>query len=419
MTRGSRGASHHAIVPNVNTIGELRTIWPRLTLDERKLFDVVARSYLAAVMSDYRYRQTTVTLDVRGFEFRAVGRQPVEAGWRGAFPGWQPEEEKDAAAQALPVLTDGESARLREPAIEDKETRPPPHYREGTLIEAMQNAWRYIDDEPLRERLREAKGIGTPATRAEIIAGLKRQGFLTAQGKHIVPTERGLALFEVLRRADPALVDPGVTAELECLLDNVLTGRQPMMGAIDAVCDSARRIIGTLAARSDDRTPLPGAGTAADGDRPPTAAMKKFAASLAKSQGVKPPRGYTKSAAVCRAFLDEHAGSRGPSHGARTQVDGGESRHVPGRKTASATRHGTGSDMKPPGRAPRGDRGTRSPGAATVGDTSLLARATGTPLRIPYGNNELAFQLGAQYGPKGWYAPPGVDLAAFRERGWL
>ena len=347
------GASHHAIIPNVNTIGELRAIWPRLTLDEKKLFDVVARSYLAAVMPDYRYRQTTVMLDVRGFEFRAAGRQPVEAGWRDAFPGWQPEEEKNATAQALPVLTDGESAQLREAAIEDKETRPPPRYREGTLIEAMQNAWRFVDDEALRERLREAKGIGTPATRAEIIAGLKRQGFLAAQGKHIVPPERGLALFEVLRRADPALVDPGVTAELECLLDDVLVGRQPMIGAIDAICDSARRIIGTLAARSHDQTPLPGTGAAADGDRPPTAAMKTFAASLAKSKGIKPPRGYTKSAAVCRAFLDEHAGSRSRSHGMTTRVDGGESRDVPRRKTANSTRHSTVSGTKPPTPAAR------------------------------------------------------------------
>ena len=235
----------------MNTIGELKEIWPRLSPDEKKLFDAVARTYLAAVMPDYRYRQTTVTLDVRGFEFRASGRQPIEAGWRDAFPDWRPDDEKGEAAQALPVLRDGETARLRDPEIEDKETRPPPRYKEGTLIEAMQNAWRFVGDEALRERLKEAKGIGTPATRAEIIAGLKKQGFLAAQGKNIVPTERGLALFGVLERADPGLVDPGVTAEMECLLDDVLTGRQEMMGAIDAVCDSARRIIGRLAARGD------------------------------------------------------------------------------------------------------------------------------------------------------------------------
>ena len=69
----------------------------------------------------------------------------------------------------------------------DKETRPPPRYNEGTLIEAMQNAWRFVDDEVLRDRLKEAKGIGTPATRAEIIGGLKKQSFLMAQGKHIGP----------------------------------------------------------------------------------------------------------------------------------------------------------------------------------------------------------------------------------------
>ena len=69
-----------------------------------------------------------MTLDVRGFEFRA------------AFPDWTPEDGKGEAAQPLPSLRDGERARLRDPAIDDKETRPPPRYREGTLIEAMQNA---------------------------------------------------------------------------------------------------------------------------------------------------------------------------------------------------------------------------------------------------------------------------------------
>ena len=122
--KGLEGASHHAIVPNVNRIGDLREVWPRLTADEKKLFDAVARSYLASVMPDYRYRQTTVTLDVRGFEFRATGRQSIEAGWRSAFPDWKPDEEKGEAAQALPPLRDGEAARLRDPEVEDKETRP-------------------------------------------------------------------------------------------------------------------------------------------------------------------------------------------------------------------------------------------------------------------------------------------------------
>jgi reverse gyrase len=90
------------------------------------------------------------------------------------------------------------------------------------------------------------KSYRTPATRAEIIGGLKKQGFLIAPGKNIVPTETGLSLFGVLKQADPALVDPGVTAQLECLLDDVVVGKQEMVAAIDAVCDVAERIISKL-----------------------------------------------------------------------------------------------------------------------------------------------------------------------------
>jgi DNA topoisomerase III len=307
--KGLEGASHHAVIPNVNTVDDLREIWPRLSTDEKKLFDVIARAYLAAIMPDFRYRQTTATLDVRGFAFRAAGRQPIDLGWRAAFPDWQPADEKGDDAQLLPALRNGEIARLENPTIEDKETRPPPRYNEGTLIEAMQNAWRFVDDEVLRERLKAAKGIGTPATRAEIIGGLKKQGFLIAQGKNIVPTETGLSLFGVLKQADPALVDPGVTAQLECLLDEVLTGRQEMVGAIDAVCHVAQRIIGKLTEGAGaGGPPLLGAVVNGDaGGRPPTPAMKRFADSVARQKGIRPPAGYTKSGTICRAFLDQHA----------------------------------------------------------------------------------------------------------------
>jgi DNA topoisomerase-3 len=287
--KGLEGASHHAVIPNVNTIDKLPEVWPRLSSDERKLFDVIARAYLAALMPDFRYRQTTTTLDVCGFEFRASGRQPIELGWRAAFPDWQPADEKGDEAQLLPPLRNGETAQLHDPKIENKETRPPPRYNEGTLIEAMQNAWRFVDDEVLRARLKEAKGIGTPATRAEIIGGLKKQGFLISEAKHIVPTEAGLSLFGVLKQADPALVDPGVTAQLECLLDDVVVGKQEMVSAIDAVCDVAQRIIGKLKDGAACERPLLGAavgnGPAA---YPPTPAMKRFADSLARQNGIKP-----------------------------------------------------------------------------------------------------------------------------------
>jgi DNA topoisomerase III len=439
--KGLAGASHHAVIPNVNTVDTLREVWPRLSGDERRLFDVIARSYLAAMMPDFRYRQTTATLDVRGYLFRAAGRQPIELGWRAAFPDWQPADEKGEDAQLLPALRHGETATLCDATVEDKETRPPPRYNEGTLIEAMQNAWRFVADEALQERLKEAKGIGTPATRAEIIRGLKAQDFLTADGKHIVPTERGLALFAVLEKADPALVDPGVTAQMERLLDEVLVGQQEMIGAIDAVCAQASRIIGRLqeGAGDVDARLLGGVAREAGPDRPPTPAMKSFVDSLARQKGLKPPRGYTSSGATCRAFLDQHApkkdgtqphadvGSGRPSPVRRTVANRrppdqraadvpaakvaselGDKRTMPGRK--AVVRKRKASAGKPRSTRPsKGAAELRSPEAAS-GDT---------PLRIPFGNKEAALQLGARYRAGGWYAPAGVDLACFRERGWL
>jgi DNA topoisomerase III len=302
--KGLEGASHHAVIPNVNTIDKLQEIWPRLS-SEKKLFDVIARAYLAALMPDFHYRQTTAALDVRGFEFRATGRQPIDLGWRAAFSEWQPADEKGDEAQLLPPLRNSETAQLQDPKIEDKETRPPPRYNEGTLIEAMQNAWRFVDDEVLRDRLKEAKGIGTPATRAEIIGGLKKQGFLIAQGKNIVPTETGLSLFDVLKQADPALVDPGVTAQLECLLDDVVVGKQEMIGAIDAVCDVAERIISKLKEGATVGGPslLGSAGSNGTATYPPTPAMKRFADSLVRQKRIKPPPGYKTSISICRKFL--------------------------------------------------------------------------------------------------------------------
>jgi DNA topoisomerase-3 len=311
--KGLEGASHHAVIPNVNTVDRLREVWPQLSIEEKRLFDVIARAYLAAMMPDFRYRQTTATLDVAGFVFKASGRQPIELGWRAAFPEWTPADEKGDGAALLPAIEHGETARLRDPTIEAKETRPPPRYHEGTLIEAMQNAWRFVDDELLRDRLKEAKGIGTPATRAEIIAGLKRQNFLVAQGKNIVPTETGLQLFGILRQADPALVDPGLTAQLECLLDDVVIGRHEMTGAIAAVCDVATRIIGKLTSGAPGAAlsvigsgAKPATGGAA-ADRPPTPAMKRFALALARQKHVRLPTGYATSIAICRAFLQQHA----------------------------------------------------------------------------------------------------------------
>ncbi|GLR79545.1 DNA topoisomerase [Azospirillum oryzae] len=253
------GVSHHAVIPNVNVLDDLESRLVRLTDDEKRLFALICRSYLAAVMPDYEYRQTSVTMPVpvpsaeggKPVAFRAVGRIPLKLGWKAAFGSAESDDRsggkaEEDAEQTLPPLTDGESAILTDPKVEAKRTQAPPRYNEGTLVDAMQNAWRFVEDPALRDRLKEAKGIGTPATRAEVIKGLRKQNLLGADGKWLVPTPAGLHLFETLRAAAPTLVDPGTTALWEMKLDEVVTGRADFRRVIDAIATEAERLIGAL-----------------------------------------------------------------------------------------------------------------------------------------------------------------------------
>ncbi|WP_207539617.1 DNA topoisomerase [Sabulicella rubraurantiaca] len=459
--KGLEGASHHAIIPNANTVGDLPKILPRLSADEAKMFDIVARSYLAALMPDFLYRQTTVTLDVNGHEFRASGGIPTSPGWKAVYDTSEDEkvakteagEKDDADAdQTLPPLRDGELATLSDAKLLEKQTKPPPRYTEGTLIEAMQNAWKFVEDEALRERLKEAKGIGTPATRAEVIKGLKAQQFLEAKGKNVVPTGRGLALYSLLLQAEPMLVDPGVTATWEMRLDDVLTGREKFGRAIMSICDDAQQAIDRLKAYAAQGGAVPGA--LGDTTRPPTPAMKGFAERLAQQKGLSLPKGYSKDGDLVRAFLDQHAPKRdtapGEGEGPRPpseaqlrfaeKISGEIGKPIPDDARASSKALSAWIDKHMPKRggkaisAPKGEAKGRGKAARSAGMAparpapEAVSRtpakgapppAGATPLKIPFGNKERAIAMGAKYTAEGWFAPAGTDLAAFREAGWL
>ena len=181
--------------------------------------------------------------------------------------------------------------------------------------------------------------------------------------------------------------------------------------------------------------------------------MKRFADSIARQKGIKPPPGYTKSGSVCRAFLDQHApkkagseaaGEPGPKPASPAQMSFAEKIAqekgiaIPDETKASATamsawiesNQGTGrgrcsrtTGNKPP-RSTAQKKRTRkrtsdNAAAAAPPNPARQDAGTDTPLRIPYGNKEVALKLGARYRSGGWYAPPGVDLAAFEKRGWL
>jgi DNA topoisomerase III len=332
------GVSHHAIVPNVNVMDDLEARIARLSDDEKRLFALICRSYLAAVMPDYEYQQTVVVMQVpvpeleptggpgASAEFRAVGRIPLKMGWKAAFGASEPEPERNAfearmgdakkgdgdTEQALPNLANGQPATLSKLKVQAKVTVPPPRYNEGTLVDVMQNAWRFVADEALRERLKEAKGIGTPATRASIITGLKRQNLLAADGKLVVPTAAGLQLFEVLRAAAPALVDPGTTAVWEMRLDDVVLGKADFRAVIDEIADEAERLIAVLRAHKGGtvdleqkpafkgKRPSTGRSEGKGGDGKPSAAARK-PASRGRADSADDPKPKRAAAAKPRA----------------------------------------------------------------------------------------------------------------------
>ena len=367
--KGLEGIAHHAVIPNVNVLDDLQPRLDRLSDDEKRLFALICRSYLAAVMPDYEYRQTVATMNVPvaggpAAEFRATGRVPLRLGWKAVYGATLPDdEEAKDAEQTLPPLADGETATLTDPRVEAKRTQPPPRYSEGTLVEAMQNAWRFVQDPALRERLKEAKGIGTPATRAEIIKGLKRQNLLTADGKFVVPTAGGLQIFELLRQAAPSLVDPATTARWEMRLDDIVSGRGDFRMVIDGIAKAAGELIavlqshpgntvdlgvsapasnrgrrqapakrrtrprstdiagGTLpsgrrsspkvagsiaAAKLEATSTPPDRGFTTDGTTP-TAKMVAYAKSLASNKKVQLPPRYDQDFETCRRFLDQHS----------------------------------------------------------------------------------------------------------------
>src|SRR4051812_24013476 len=361
---GLAGVAHHAVVPNVKVMADLEARVARLGEDEKRLFALVCRSYLAAVMPDHEYRRTTARMDVGGHEFRAVGRITLRAGWRAVYGAGDPEGggragEGREAEEPLPPLRDGEVAALSGARVEAKRTQAPPRYGEGALVDAMQNAWRFVEDPAQRERLKEAKGIGTPATRAAVIEGLKRQGLLAPSGRWIVPTAAGLELHALLSGAAPALVDPGTTALWELRLDGILRRAGAVRPVVDAIAEEAARLIEVLKGQSG-RTIAPAAGAArqpaakgpgrrgarevaapragegrarrADpglvpggttptrpaggaATRPPTDRMFGFVRSLARARKLDLPEGAETDYDTCRRFLAAHAQPR-PSGGA-------------------------------------------------------------------------------------------------------
>lgn len=188
----SKVTDHHAIIPT--------GVQPQNLSDmERKVFDLVARRFIAAFYPDSKVSTTTILGKVENVEFKTSGKQILEPGWRAVFASDRnaDDEKEGEQERTLPAFEKGESGPHK-PELAEKWTQPPKPYTEATLLRAMETAGKLVDDEELRDALKE-NGIGRPSTRAAIIATLFKRDYIRKERKSLHPTSTGIELIMLIK----------------------------------------------------------------------------------------------------------------------------------------------------------------------------------------------------------------------------
>lgn len=187
----SKVTDHHAIIPTGQSPSSL-------VGNERLLYHLIATRFIAAFYPDCRFDSTVVTAKAGEIEFRATGKVITDEGWRKVLTPAKEDADKGDDSQVLPQFTLNESGP-HEPFLQKKATQPPKPYTEGTLLRAMESAGKNVDDEELREAMKE-NGIGRPSTRSAIIETLFKRHYICRQRKSILPTAAGIQLIETINQ---------------------------------------------------------------------------------------------------------------------------------------------------------------------------------------------------------------------------
>jgi DNA topoisomerase III len=203
-------SDHFAIIPT-------GTISRSLDDYEQKLFDMVAKRFVAAFFPPAQYENTTRITRVEGEPFKAEGKILVAPGWLEVY-GRETASEKPE--DNLPPVTQGERVATIGVEIKTDQTKPPARYSEATILSAMEAAGKLVEDEELRDAMKE-KGLGTPATRASIIETLISAHYLARQGKELQPTAKAIQTITLLKNAVPELTSPELTGEWEFRLREI------------------------------------------------------------------------------------------------------------------------------------------------------------------------------------------------------
>jgi DNA topoisomerase III len=239
---------HHAIIPT-----DIEKDMEALTPDERRVFDLVAKRFLAVFHPPARYARTTVITVVEEERFRTRGKITLEAGWRAVY-GVEPDQERQAEDESeggeIPALQEGQTVRCIAAEVEEKMTRPPPRYTEATLLSAMETAGKLIDDEELREAMKES-GLGTPATRAETIETLIRREYIERVGKDLQATPKGIQVITMLE--EHKLTSPELTGDWEHKLSDIERGRGDRKAFMKGIADFTKETVDQIAALDKEK----------------------------------------------------------------------------------------------------------------------------------------------------------------------
>ena len=231
---------HHAIIPTgMRPEG--------LTADEKKVYDLVALHFIAAFYPECEVSNTTVLAKAGEIDFKVTGREVIKPGWRAVFGNTadqadlpdSSENSEEESAKSLPAFVKGESGE-HEPQLKQKTTTPPKYYTEATLLRAMDTAGKTVEDEDLRDAMKE-NGIGRPSTRAAIIEKLYQRKYIVKQGKSIRATETGINLIHTI--ISPLLKSAELTGLWEKKLREIERGEYTAQQFLDELKEMTSGVI--------------------------------------------------------------------------------------------------------------------------------------------------------------------------------
>lgn len=221
IVNDAKVTDHHAIIPTEQYV-DLN----KLSREERHIYDLVVRRFIAVLSAPFEYDEVQVKITVGKYNFYTKGQSVKSAGWKAVYDSTLADDdddsEPDLAAQRLPALSQGAAAAVKEVRVCAGKTSPPARYTEATLLTAMENPASQVEDGRLRDALKTAGGLGTPATRADIIEKLFNSFYIERRGREIFPTSKGRQLIGIV---PPDLKSAELTAKWEQQLSLIAEGK--------------------------------------------------------------------------------------------------------------------------------------------------------------------------------------------------